>query len=100
MVMSLRSSTHDGMGMKILQNSGVKVGILTSEDIDLNRRRAKKLKLDFDFHGVKDKLKIVKDLCASENITLNEVSYIGDDVNCFELLSNVGIMLCPKNACQ
>ena len=90
--------THDGMGMKILQNSGVKVGILTSEDIDLNRRRVKKLKLDFDFHGVKDKLKIVKDLCASENITLNEVAYIGDDVNCFELLSNVGIAACPKNA--
>ena len=90
--------TYDGMGMKILQKSGVKVGILTSEDIDLNRRRAKKLKLDFDFHGVKDKLKIVKDLCASENITLNEVAYIGDDVNCFELLSNVGIAACPKNA--
>ncbi len=90
--------TYDGMGMKILQKSGIKVGILTSEDIDLNRRRANKLKLDFDFHGVKDKLKIVEDLCARENTTLNEVAYIGDDVNCFELLSNVGIAACPKNA--
>ena len=89
---------YDGMGMKILQKSGIKVGILTSEDIDLNRRRANKLKLDFDFHGVKDKLKIVEDLCARENTTLNEVAYIGDDVNCFELLSNVGIAACPKNA--
>ena len=33
--------TYDGMGMKILQKSGIKVGILTSEDIDLNRRRSK-----------------------------------------------------------
>ena len=90
--------TYDGMGMKILQKSGIKVGILTSENIDLNRRRANKLKLDFDFHGVKDKLKIVEDLCARENTTLNEVAYIGDDVNCFELLSNVGIAACPKNA--
>ena len=90
--------TYDGMGMKILQKSGIKVGILTSEDIDLNRRRANKLKLDFDFHGAKDKLKIVEDLCARENITLNEVAYIGDDVNCFELLSNVGIAACPYNA--
>jgi len=90
--------TYDGMGMKILQKSGIKVGILTSEDIDLNRRRANKLKLDFDFHGAKDKLKIVEDLCARENITLNEVAYIGDDVNCFELLSNVGFAACPVNA--
>ncbi|MBT7620072.1 MAG: HAD hydrolase family protein, partial [Flavobacteriales bacterium] len=45
-----------------------------------------------------DKLQIVKDLCKSEKITLNEVAYIGDDVNCFELLSNVGIAACPENA--
>ncbi len=90
--------TYDGMGMQLLQNSGIKVGILTSEDKQLNRRRAKKLNLDFDFHGATDKLQIVKDLCKSENITLNEVAYIGDDVNCFELLSNVGIASCPENS--
>ena len=90
--------TYDGMGMQLLQKSGIKVGILTSEDNQLNRRRSQKLKLDFDFHGAKDKLQIVQDLCKSENITLNEVAYIGDDVNCFELLSNVGIAACPENA--
>ncbi len=90
--------TYDGMGFQLLQKTGVKVGILTTEDRDLNRRRAKKLGLDFDFHGAKDKLQIVKDLCAKENITLDEVAYIGDDVNCFSLLSHVGIAACPKNA--
>ena len=35
--------TYDGMGFKLLQKKGVKVGILTSEDRDLNRRRAKTL---------------------------------------------------------
>ena len=90
--------TYDGMGMQLLQKSGIKVGILTSEDKQLNRRRAKKLNLDFDFHGATDKLQIVKDLCKSEGITLNEVAYIGDDVNCFELLSNVGIASCPENS--
>tara|TARA_B100000683_G_scaffold12541_1_gene13310 strand:+ start:7808 stop:8950 length:1143 start_codon:yes stop_codon:yes gene_type:complete len=90
--------TYDGMGMKLLQKSGIKVGILTSEDRVLNRRRAKKLDLDFDFHGAIDKFQIIKELCEREKITLNEVAYIGDDVNCFELLSNVGIAACPNNA--
>lgn len=90
--------TYDGMGFQLLQKSGVKVGMLTTEDRELNRRRAKKLGLDFDFHGAKDKLQIVKELCEREKITLNEVAYIGDDVNCFELLSNVGIAACPNNA--
>jgi YrbI family 3-deoxy-D-manno-octulosonate 8-phosphate phosphatase len=90
--------TYDGMGFQLLQKTGVKVGILTTEDRELNRRRARKLGLDFDFHGAMDKLQIVKDLCFKENITLAEIAYIGDDVNCFELLSNVGISACPSNA--
>ncbi len=90
--------TYDGMGMQLLQKLGVKVGMLTTEDRELNRRRAKKLGLDYDFHGAKDKLQIVKDLCEREKITLNEVAYIGDDINCFDLLSNVGIAACPNNA--
>ena len=90
--------TYDGMGFQLLQKTGVKVGILTTEDRQLNRRRAKKLGLDFDFHGAKNKLQIVEELCKKEQISLDEVAYIGDDVNCFELLSNVGIAICPNNA--
>lgn len=90
--------TYDGMGFQLLQKTGIKVGILTTEDRSLNRRRAKKLGLDFDFHGAKDKLQIVKDLCIKENISLDEVAYIGDDVNCFSILSHVGIAACPNNA--
>jgi N-acylneuraminate cytidylyltransferase len=92
--------TYDGMGFQLLQKTGVKVGILTTEDRQLNRRRAKKLGLDFDFHGVKNKLQIVKDLCEKVNVSLDEVAYIGDDVNCFELLLNVGIAACPSNAVE
>ncbi|MBT3611426.1 MAG: acylneuraminate cytidylyltransferase [Flavobacteriales bacterium] len=90
--------TYDGMGFQLLQKTGIKVGILTTEDRSLNKRRANKLGLDFDFHGAKDKLKTVKDLCIKENITIDEVAYIGDDINCFSLLSNVGIAACPNNA--
>ena len=93
-------STYDGMAFKILQKRGVKVGIITTEDRELNRNRAQKLSLDFDFHGADDKLKIIKELCKKQNINLNQVAYIGDDVNCFELLSNVGFPACPKNAVE
>ena len=91
-------SVYDGMGFQLLQKIGVKVGIVTTEDKQMNRRRSNKLGLDYDFHGVKDKLQLVKDLCKQENIYLENIAYIGDDVNCFDLLSNVGVAACPKNA--
>ena len=89
---------YDGMGMKLLQEKGYKVGIITSEDKQINRNRARKLKLDFDFHGIKDKLKFMQEFCINENFKLSEIAYVGDDINCFDLLSNVGVCACPKNA--
>jgi len=89
---------YDGMAFKILQDHGFKVGIITTEDMDLNKRRAIKLNLDYDFHAINDKLSVVKKLCKKENIDINQVAYIGDDINCFDLLSNVGVCACPKNA--
>ena len=91
---------YDGMGMKLLQQKGYKVGILTSEDRKINRNRANKLNLDYQFHGIKNKLDFIVEFCEKENIDLLEIAYIGDDINCFDLLSKVGIAACPKNAIQ
>jgi len=91
-------SCYDGMGMKLLQKKGFKVGILTSEDRLINRNRAEKLSLDYDFHGIGNKYQFIKDFCEKENVKISEIGYIGDDINCFELLSNVGIAACPSNA--
>ena len=91
---------YDGMGMKLLQQRGYKVGILTSEDRKINRNRANKLNLDYQFHGIKNKLDFIVEFCDKENIDLSEIAYIGDDINCFDLLSKVGIAACPKNAIQ
>ena len=91
---------YDGMGMKLLQQRGYKVGILTSEDRKINRNRANKLNLDYQFHGIKNKLDFIIEFCDKEKIDLSEIAYIGDDINCYDLLSNVGIAACPKNAIQ
>ena len=93
-------NTRDGMGLQLLREKGIKVGIVTSETRELNRRRAEKLKLDFFFQGQRNggKLEAAKAICAQLGITLAEVAYIGDDVNCYELLSNVGMAACPADA--
>lgn len=95
-------NTRDGMGLQMLQKKGIKVGIITSEDRLLNERRAKKLGVDFFYQGKRDggKLEIAKDIASNMGITLEEIAYIGDDINCYELLSNVGFAACPSDACD
>ena len=91
-------SAYDGMAFQILKEKGFKVGIITSEEMKLNKRRASKLKLDYDFHGAKDKLKIMKKFCLENSYNFSEIAYIGDDINCLDLLSKVGVAACPSNS--
>ncbi|RYA23165.1 acylneuraminate cytidylyltransferase [Malaciobacter halophilus] len=95
-------NTHDGKGFELLRKAGIKTGIITSENTKIVSNRAKKLKVDYLYQGLehKGKLDIAKEICQKENITLEEVAYIGDDINCKELLQSVGICACPRNSLQ
>lgn len=93
-------NTRDGMGFQILRKAGIKTGLITSEDTQIVTNRAKKLKIDYLVQGKQNggKLAAAQDICSQLGITLNEVAYIGDDINCFELLEAVGIAACPADA--
>lgn len=95
-------NTRDGMGLQMLQRAGVKVGIVTSENIAINVNRARKLGLDYLKQGARDggKLAATLEICEEMGITMEQVAYIGDDVNCFELLAAVGWAACPADACD
>ena len=94
-------NTRDGMGLGMLREAGIKTAIVTSEDRELNRRRAEKLKVDFLVQGKREggKVAAVTEFVKELGISMNEVAYIGDDVNCVELLSSVGYAACPSDAC-
>ena len=95
-------NTRDGMGLQLLQRTGVKVGIVTSENTPINVNRARKLGLDYLKQSARDggKLAAVNEICDEMGITLKEVAYVGDDVNCYDLLAAVGWAACPADACE
>lgn len=95
-------NTRDGMAFELLRNAGIKTGIITSENTEIAKKRASKLKVDYLYQGKKEggKLAAAKEICSKEGITLSEVAYIGDDINCYDLLSSVGIAACPYDASE
>lgn len=95
-----RFNTRDGMGFSLLRKAGIKTGIITSESRNLVERRAKKLKVDFLKQGVAGigKLEAAQEICREAGVDLSQTSYVGDDLNCYELLSNVGLPACPADA--
>lgn len=90
--------TYDSAGVLFAHHCGIKVGIITGEITQIVARRAHKLKIDFLFQGVVDKLAVAKGLSEKLGITLAEVAYIGDDINDISLLKSVGVSGVPSSA--
>lgn len=95
-----RFSTYDGMAFEILRKYGIKTCLITSENTKIVTRRAEKMKIDYLFQGkgFKSKLETATNLCFQLGIGLEDVAYIGDDINCMDLLKCVGLKACPSNA--
>ena len=93
-------NTRDGVAFACLRVAGIKTGIITSEDTQINAARAAKLHIDYLRQGQKygGKLAAAQDICREMGIQMDEVAYIGDDLNCIPLLKAVGVKACPADA--
>ena len=91
-------STYDGMATSLLKNENIEVAILTSENSNIVKERAKKLNIKYVYINENEKLLRIKYLCNRLEILLDEVAYIGDDLNDLDILKNVGISAMPINS--
>lgn len=97
-----RFNTSDSAGVLFSHRLSIPVGIITGEDTEIVTRRSEKLKIDYLYQGVSDKLKVVHEICRNLNVTLAEIAYIGDDLGDLEVLKAVqkagGITGVPSGA--
>lgn len=90
--------TSDSAGILLCKWFKIPVAIITGECTSIVKKRADKLKVDYLFQGVNDKLLVANNLCESLQISLKDVAFIGDDINDLELLKKVSITGAPFNA--
>ena len=95
-----RFHIHDGMGMVLVRQAGIETGIITSEESELVRRRAARLQVDHLYMGKQlgSKLPTMEAHCTRKGISMEEIAYMGDDINCKDLLERVGYPACPADA--
>ena len=91
-------STYDGMAVSMLQKRGYIIAILTSENTDIVKSRAKKLKIDEVYVDEHEKLKRLIYLSKKYEISMNQIAYIGDDINDLEALKAVGFSALTANS--
>jgi len=91
-------STYDGMAVSLLQNKGIIVAILTSENTKIVLARAEKLNIEEVYINEHEKLKRILYLSKKYKISMDEIAYIGDDINDLEVLNAVGFSALSRNS--
>ena len=90
----LSFTRSDGLGLRRLDEVGVKYLIVSMEQNPIVGARAQKLQVDC-VQGVEDKLSVVRERAGA---ALEHVAYVGNDVNDSDCLRAVGLPVVPADA--
>jgi 3-deoxy-D-manno-octulosonate 8-phosphate phosphatase (KDO 8-P phosphatase) len=88
----------DVMGIARAMRGGVVFALISGEDSALVTRFADKLGIRDVFAGCKDKASALREFAARHDVPLDEVCFMGDDVNDVPALMIAGIAAAPANA--
>lgn len=89
--------SKDGHGMRMLQDSGVDIAIITGRISKVVEHRAKDLGIRHVYQGKRDKLPAYKELMQHVGLQDEEVAYVGDDVVDLPVMCRVGLAICVQD---
>jgi 3-deoxy-D-manno-octulosonate 8-phosphate phosphatase (KDO 8-P phosphatase) len=90
--------TRDGLGIRLLMESNVEVGLITARESEAVTRRVRDLGLKYVFQKTKNKLEVFEHLLKELNLQPTEVGYMGDDWLDLPLLLRVGFAATVEEA--
>jgi 3-deoxy-D-manno-octulosonate 8-phosphate phosphatase (KDO 8-P phosphatase) len=94
-----RFDIQDGLGIRMLQEAGITVAIVTGRESHAVRLRAEELGIE-ECHQDRTaaKLRIVEDLLKRHELGWNEAAFVGDDLPDLAILRRVGLPAAVGNA--
>ena len=89
----------DGLGIFRLHDAGFNIGVISGwPDNTSQNAILKHLKIDRVSLGSNNKIDILNNWCKDLNITLDNVAYMGDDLNDIDAMNKVKLVACPNNS--
>src|SRR5436309_1654014 len=85
-----RFNIRDGLGLRLLQRCGVKVGWISARPSDATKQRADDLKIDFLVQSNGSKVEAAAELLKQSQLGWEDACYVGDDVVDLGLLKRAG----------
>ena len=87
----------DGLGISMIRKLGIDQIIITTEINPVVSVRAKKVGMPC-IQGVKDKKHTVIEYCKKNKYSLENIAFVGNDLNDYDAMKIAGITFCPADA--
>ena len=94
-----RFDVRDGLGIRLLQQTGLEIAFLSGGQGGATEVRARQLGIQHCLVGIKDKPEAVLQLQQQLGIHMAETSFVGDDLNDLAVRPVVGLLMAPADAC-
>ena len=88
---------RDGMAISLLKKNGIPTVIVTKEKTMIVKQWAKKMNVKKLYNGVVKKEQIIEKIWDEFKVKVEEIAFIGDDVNDVKLLKKVGLAVMPND---
>lgn len=89
----------DGLGIKLLQDAGVRVAIITGRQSEIVARRARELGIAEVVQGREDKRQALLELCQRNGLDIEQCAYMGDDLPDLGAIVSAGLGMTVADAC-
>ncbi|MBW9260903.1 MAG: 3-deoxy-manno-octulosonate-8-phosphatase KdsC [Candidatus Thiodiazotropha sp. (ex. Lucinisca nassula)] len=90
--------SRDGHGMKMLQYTGVVIGIITGRTSEVVRLRMESLGIEYVYQGKLEKLPAYEELKEKLGLSDEQIAYVGDDVVDLPIMRRVGLAIAVQDA--
>lgn len=94
-----RFDVRDGLGIRLLQQAGLKLAFLSGGRGGATEVRAQQLGIEHCLVGIKDKPKALARLQIDLGVDKHQTGFIGDDLNDLAVREQIGLLLTPADAC-
>ncbi len=91
--------TKDAAGFFAAHNVGIKIMVLTGRECAATTRRMTELKVDYLYQNIRNKKEFLRCFIQENNISKEELGYIGDDLNDLSPMKLAGFVGCPSDSC-
>ena len=92
--------TKDAAGFFAAHHLGIKIIVITGRKCLATQRRLSELKVDYIFQNVKGKKLFLENFMQKENITSEQLGYLGDDLNDLPAMALASFIACPADSCK